>query len=137
MNFLVSQSSIRYRNLSILVVLVITAVFVSSVMVSCDDFEKNTYRVLATGKQTYIATMQSVRDLQDRGLISDEQRQDINEIAEVYYAAWQIAADAFEVYKLTQSAADKDKVSSAVAEASRALGKLLERVKPFIDGGDK
>ena len=70
--------------------------------------------------------------LQKRGLITDEERAQINEVAQIYYDVYQTAVDALEAYVKVDSGENKDRVSQALLETQTALARLLARVEPYL-----
>ena len=85
-------------------------------LISCASFTQTTYKSLFIAGTTYDAAMKSVASLQRQGVISDVQRAGINKYANHYYVSYQVAVDAFVLYKKTETAATKTKVTAAVAE---------------------
>lgn len=103
------------------------------ILVSCAAFTQNTYRTLFTAGTTYDAAMTTVATLQGQGIISPEQRAEINRLGNIFYVAYQGSVDAFELYKKTGMAEDKNKVTVAlngIALKWKELAAYINRIKP-------
>ncbi len=77
-------------------------------VVSCATFEKNTYRTMYVSGTAYDTGMKVVSKLQSQGTITLAQRLEINKVANVFYVSYQVAVDAFEFWKKSQTQAAKD-----------------------------
>lgn len=102
-------------------------------LISCASFEQNTYKSLYVAGTTYDTAMKSVSSLQKQGFVTDAQRIEINKYANYYYVSYQVAVDAFSLYKRTKTRDAKDKVISAVAEVFLkwpTLAEYVNRIKP-------
>ena len=110
----------------------VTAVIMAVVM-SCGTFIKNTYVSLSISKSVYDKAMTSVADLQRQGLVTIQQREEINKVARVFKEAHNTLVDALEVYARTGLAIDKEKVMSAMTSAASKwsqVAKLINAIKP-------
>ena len=85
-------------------------------LMGCASFTNNTYKSLYIAGTSYDAAMKSISSLQKQGVVSDAQRAEINKYGNYYYVSYQVAVDAFALYKKTETADAKTKVISAVAE---------------------
>ena len=83
-------------------------------LVACAGFTKNTYRGIFLAGTSYDAAMKSVADLQSKGKITLAQRTEINKVANIYYVAYQVSADALYFYEQTKTQTAKDKVIQAI-----------------------
>jgi len=102
---------------------------------SCATFEKNTYVTLNESKDFYYIAMGIVADLQADGKITPEKRTEINKAAKIYKEAHNIAVDAFAIYKVTKSSADKDKLKIAINVAAskwQSVAALINAIKPGL-----
>jgi len=102
---------------------------------SCATFEKNTYVTLNESKDFYYIAMGIVADLQADGKITPEKRTEINKAAKIYKEAHNIAVDAFAIYKVTKSSADKDKLKIAITAAAtkwQSVIALINAIKPGL-----
>jgi len=102
---------------------------------SCATFEKNTYVALNESKDFYYIAMGVVADLQADGKITPEKRVEINKAAKIYKESHNLAVDAFAVYKVTKSSADKDKLKIAINVAAskwQSVAALINAIKPGL-----
>ena len=84
-------------------------------VVSCATFEKNTYRTMYVSGTAYDTGMKVVSSLQAQGKITPAQRLEINKAANVFYVSYQVAVDAFEVWKKAQTQTAKDILIGSLA----------------------
>lgn len=104
-----------------------------AMLCSCAGFEKNTYRSLSATGGAYTMAMSTVSTLQKQGVISTDQRKEINGLAEIFYVSYHASVDAFEIWKKTQSVADKDKVNVALTSTLskwRDFANYINRIRP-------
>lgn len=102
-------------------------------LISCANFEQNTYKSLYIAGTTYDTAMKSISSMQKQGFITDAQRAEINKNANYYYVSYRVAVDAFSLYKRTKTQDTKNKVISAVAEVFLkwpTLAEYVNRIKP-------
>jgi len=102
-------------------------------LVACAGLIKNTYIALSVGKVSYDKAMLSVADFQKRGLITMQQREEINKVAKIFKEAHNTLVDALEVYARTGLAVDKEKVITAMSLATSKwsqVAKLINAIKP-------
>ena len=92
-------------------------------MVGCATFKQNTYNILYTSGVAYDTAMSVAGDLYKQGVIKDVQKDDIIKYGNAFYSAYHAAVDAFEVWNKTDSAADKDKMITAL---NAILPKLMD-----------
>jgi hypothetical protein len=98
-------------------------------LTACAGFESNTYRTMYTLGTTYNAAMQSAGDLYRQGKMSDEQAQKIIKSANIFYASYQEAVVAFEVYKKTNSADVKEKLTTLLKELSQKYAEIFSYIE--------
>ena len=103
-------------------------------LAGCASFTQTTYKSLFIAGTTYDAAMKSVASLQRQGVISDVQRAEINKYANHYYVSYQVAVDAFVLYKKTETAATRTKVIAAVAEVFTRWSTFAEYVNRIRAG---
>jgi hypothetical protein len=96
---------------------------------STQTVEQRAYQVLYTSKAMYNLTMESVRDLQDQGLINPEERAEINEKANDYYEAHVTASQAYLKARLIN---DYSAMPDHIKAVEVALTLLLEVARPFL-----
>ena len=100
-------------------------------IMSCSSVVKNSYRSLIVASEAYDFSMKSVAEAQRSGKITAEQRQEINEVASVYYTAYQKAVDALESYVISESSEDKEKAIEALRDATAAITDLIKIVADY------
>lgn len=103
------------------------------VLASCAGLIKNTYVALSISKASYNKAMFSVADFQKQGLVTAQQRDEINKVAGIFKEAHNVLVDALEVYARTELAGDKDKVLTAMTSAASKwsqVAKLINAIKP-------
>ena len=111
----------------------IVPILLLPVLIACAGFEKNTYRSLSATGGAYTMAMSTVSTLQKQGVISTAQRTEINTFANIFYVAYHASVDAFEVWKKTDSAVDKQKVEVALASTFskwRDFADYINRIRP-------
>lgn len=104
--------TIRRRFLPVLLSIVLMAS-----MIACASFIKNSSVALNESKDLYYTAMGITADFQAKGLIDQTKRDQINKVAKIYKEAHNTAVDALVVYKKTNDAGDKQKFTTAFAEA--------------------
>lgn len=102
--------------------------------IACGTFEQTVYKGMYISGTTYDAAMKTVASLQAQGKITQDQRTEINKVANVFYVAYHSAVDAFEVYKKTGSVESKQKLITAIHEAGLKWAKVSEYVNRLIPG---
>ena len=115
----------KFKILSVLVLCVF--------LVACASLISNSYKSLAISKVTYDTALKAAADFQSKGLITQDQRDQINKAAKLFKAAHNVAVDALEVYATTDLASDKAKLFTALATAASKwedVAKLINTIKP-------
>lgn len=84
-------------------------------LIGCATFERNTYRTMYISGTSYDTGMKVVSKLQSQGTITLAQRLEINKVANVFYVSYQVAVDAFEAWKKSQTQMAKDILISALS----------------------
>ena len=101
--------------------------------VACAGLIKNTYVALSVSKVSYDKAMLSVADFQKQGLVTTQQREEINKVAKIFKEAHNTLVDALEVYARTGATVDKEKVITAMSLATSKwsqVAKLINTIKP-------
>jgi hypothetical protein len=101
----------------------------------CAGFIKNSYVTLATSQDLYLQARSAARDLYAQGLIDEETRIEINDAANIYKRAHNVAVRALEVYAVTKDADAKDQARVAIAEAALRwldVAKLINAISPGL-----
>ncbi len=101
-------------------------------LVSCATFSKDSYRTLSVSAETYHAAMSSMGDLYRQGLISEEEKAKAVELGSYFKAAYNAAIDANQAYLKVDSDQNRDKVTAALIEYSKVLGKVLEYINAVM-----
>lgn len=117
----------RTKFLPVLAILMLVA------LASCASLIKTSYVALNSSKDFYDISMKSVADLQAQGLIDQTKRAQINVLAKAYKEAHNLAVDALATYAATNSVADKDKLLTAMTEASKRWAQvavLINAIRP-------
>ncbi len=102
-------------------------------LMGCATFVKNSYVTLNSSKDFYYTAMGIVAELQAQKLIDQAKRDQINKVAKVYKEAHNTAVDALDVYKKTSLVSDKEKVTTAIANAVAKwaqVAALINAIKP-------
>lgn len=95
-------------------------------LVSCATFNKNSFQALGTMAVTYDTAMKSAADLYNRGLISEEGKQEVIDYAKSYQIAHNSAIDAFQEYLSASPEQQADKKQQFVTAAKAALSAYSE-----------
>lgn len=122
------KGEIMKRQIKLFMMLVI---FLS--LAACAGLIKNTYVALSISKVSYDKAMISVTDFQKQGLVTTQQREEINKVAKIFKEAHNVLVDALEVYARTGLAVDKEKVITAMSLATSKwaqVAKLINAIKP-------
>ena len=115
---------------------IIPLILILAIMLAgCASFLKTSYVTVATSKNLYYQAREAARDLYAQGLIDEEAKVQINEAANIYKAAHNVAQAALEVYVITESKEAKEHVQVAIAEAAlrwMTVAKLINAIKPGL-----
>ncbi|MDI6755339.1 MAG: hypothetical protein QME78_13210 [Thermodesulfobacteriota bacterium] len=104
----------------------ILAIFIAGALIAgCASFESNTYKTMYTLGTAYDAAMKSAAELYQEDKLNSEQVQKIIDYANAYYVVYHEAVIAFEIYKATNSAQDKEKLIKVLAEVSKRQGEVI------------
>jgi hypothetical protein len=90
------------------------------------------FKVLATSATTYETAFAALADLYQKGLISDDDKQQAVAYGSHFWAGYHISVELLASYAKTNSAEDEAKLNAAIIEMSRLLGVFLEYVGPFL-----
>jgi len=108
-------------------IVVLAIIFV----VGCTSFAGNAYKALYVTAQAYDAGMKSVAELQKDGIITEEQRAEINIHATKVYHSYQAASAALSVYNKTKTSEDKDRLVIILSELMTNWMVYAEAVNSF------
>ena len=116
----------------------LTIFFILFNLAGCANFTKNSYKSLAVTSELYNVTMETVVDLQGQGVIDSQKRNEINQIALIYYDAHHAALDALELYLIVEDKESKEKAIDKIRDVTKAINVLIEHIKPYLKmkGGD-
>jgi len=113
----------------------------------CAGFIKTSYVTLATSQDLYYQARDAARELYAQGLIDEETKGEINNAANIYKRAHNVATGALEIYVKTKIDYDEGKASKtslqlALNAASMAISetilkwqevaKLINAIKPGL-----
>jgi len=112
----------------------VTVVLLMLVMglAACAGFSKDSYRTLSVSAETYNAAMSSLGDLYKQGKISEADKAKAVELGGYFKAAYNTAIDANQAYLVVKTDQNRDKVTAALIEYSKVLGKVLEYINEVI-----
>jgi hypothetical protein len=122
----------RQRHLSKIIFLVLILAIVAA---GCASFHKTASVTVATSKSLYYEARGAARDLYAQGLIDEDLKAQINEAADIYKAAHNVAQAALEVYTITETKEAKEKLQVAISEAAlrwMTVAKLINTIKPGL-----
>ena len=105
-------------------------------MVACASFQTNAYKILASDKVIYQGIMSAAGDAYKQGLIGEEEKLEIIDLGNKYWAAHQSAATALEAYALGETDASKSRLEVALESAVAALGSLSDNWDLIKGGGE-
>jgi len=97
-----------------------------------DRIISTTYKTLIVGANAYEVGMESLGELYDKGLISEEFWWDARKIALSYWSAYHSAAEILEAFVVTMSAEDEERLYVALAETAKCLADLIEYINPIL-----
>lgn len=103
------------------------------IVAACATFQQNTYRTLYTAGTSYDMAMVTVSTLQKQNYINTAQREEINKLANIFYVSYHVSVDAFEAYKLSSTAVNKDKAIIAISSMFskwREFAAYVNRLRP-------
>lgn len=118
---------------------ILPIVFLALFFVSCaynTSLVNTSYDTLQVSATAYDTSMKVVADLYARDEISDEEKQEIKEIASTYSQVHNAAVEALADYQDTKDVDDKERLEKQMAAASEALSKLLNIIRPYIEEGN-
>ncbi len=120
----------RFRNTLIASIVVLYVIAIGG-LIGCASFVDNTYKTLYVAGQGYDAGMKTIADLQSQGKITVEQRAQINDYAGKFYTSYQVAAAALSTYNKTKTAADEEKLATAITDLVRTWKVYAQAVNAF------
>ncbi len=112
----------------------VLAIVVLAAFVACEDFTKQSYRIMFTAGTSYDLGMKTVASLQAQGKITLEQRAKINQVANVFYASYMVGVDALKTYELTKSVEAKDKLTLVLSQVLLKWPDLAALFNSFSPG---
>lgn len=111
------------------IILILAFSFQLSALTSCATFESNTYKSLYSAGTAYNLALKTVVRLDDFGKLSPGQKATIIDLATLYYVAYEMATDAFEIYIKVKTEDNKINLDKAIIEVFKKLGDL----KNYVD----
>lgn len=100
-------------------------------VLACANFTRNTYRTLAAAGESYDIAMSTAGSLYLKGLINEEQKNKVIDIATKYKLAYNVAVDALAMYEKTSDPNDKEKLAAAMSQMAPLLEDLIKIVNEF------
>lgn len=114
------------------VMLVLLAFVVACAANQVKKVKKVSYKGLYAAGLSYKTGMETVRELQDAGLITQEQREEINKVAQYYHDAYHLAVEALAAYARTASEEDFESMQDRLIAVGKELGKFITYVNPIF-----
>lgn len=121
------------RRVKVNLFFVLVLVMVVACATANSTFMQDTYRSLYSAGTSYDFAMTTVRTLQTQGIISSEQRTEIDRIANIFYVAYQSSVTAFETYRKTKEVSDQNKLIVILGTLSsrwKEFASYVNRIKP-------
>ncbi len=111
-------------------------VFLVVFLVGCAGatFTRDAYRSLTTAATTYETAMNAARDLDMRGMLNENLKFQIREVATKYHYAYHKAAECVVIYEETKDAGQKQQYLTFSKQATALLADLLVLVQEANDG---
>jgi len=119
------------RKCQIMSICVILCLFVAGCATS-GSLISSGYKVFATGAHSYTMAMGTINVLIDAGKINYADQVRIRKYDNLYRVAYHSAVRALEIYKMTDDAADKERLKVALTKCTGALSQFLDFVEPWI-----
>lgn len=94
-------------------------------LVTKQQFVDNAHATLETAAIVYNTSMQAVSEAQKQGIITTEQRAQINDIGMIYFNSYQLAVVALHTFKTTDDALQSS-VIDAIDAATANLNEFLK-----------
>jgi len=114
-------------------------VFCLVLCAGCDDVEKTSYRSLSVMAVTYDGIMSSLGDAYKQGLITEDAKEKIIDVGNVFYGAYHSAEEAFKAYiSAKKSGVDtrpfEDKLESSVTYALVSMNTYITYYNSIASG---
>lgn len=108
-------------------------ILLSMVMLTaCGTFNQNSYRAMGIMEASYGVGMKSAQDLRVRGLISDEGRQTILDVATSYAKAHNESIDDFTAYLNAEDPVEKERLKQQYITGSRVTLRFYSAVMEVL-----
>lgn len=101
-------------------------------LVACGTFNQNSYRAMGIMEASYGVGMKSAQDLRVRGLISDEGRQTILDVATSYAKAHNESIDDFTAYLNAEDPVEKERLKQQYITGSRVTLRFYSAVMEVL-----
>lgn len=112
--------------------MIVLALFLVLAMAACADFTRNTYRALTVSFTGYDTVLSGMGDLYREKLITDQVRDQAIKYGKAYKLAHNGAVNALAKYEETGGEQNKQAVTAALTDASKALAQLISYCKPYL-----
>ena len=109
-------------------------VILCSLLVACNDFEKNTYRTLFTMGTTYDVCMKTAADLHSKGMLSEEKKEKLIDLGNIYYGSYHTTVTSFNLYLANNDKEMKEAVVSGVIDAVKKYNTFIEYYNSVTKG---
>jgi len=90
------------------------------------------YKTLAVMAESYDTAMKIVASAYNRGLLSNEEREQITNAARVFWSAFHQARIAVEIWYATKDVNDGDRAIAVMNEAVKRYTELMVYVEPLL-----
>ena len=118
---------------------VVIIMLILGLVVGCSNFKKNAFSTLDSTRIAVDTTMQVAGDLYERGVINDNDKNQIIEIHDKYRAIHQMLCEFLKMYDgLTDDTAKKtlkEQILDAVAELTRLANEITVIVTEYLQRG--
>jgi hypothetical protein len=100
-----------------------------------EDIRDTAYKSLVVAAETYDASMKTLATVAARGIVRPEEVEKIKGYAKIYYDAYQGASLALYTYAAISGVETETRLSTALAEMSKALSEFLTIARPYLSRG--
>ena len=122
------------RSKSIILVMVMAVFLVGCATKQGDksSYESQTYSILLTAATTYDTTFQALRDLHEKGFLSDEDIGKAIKYGELFWTAYHSAVEALSIYNKIETAENKENIEKAMIAVTQAFAVFNEFIHPLL-----
>jgi len=114
-------------------------VFCLVLCVGCNDIEKTSYRSLTVMAATYDGIMSSLGDAYKQGLLSEDDKDKIIDVGNIFYGAYHSAEEALKAYMNAKKSGEslkpfEDKLENAVTYALITMNSYITYYNTIASG---